>query len=191
MRPPLQVLSLYPPHGGSLSGLLAGRAAVAPQRECLVFGEQVLTYAQVAAECERAAGVYAALGGRAGHRVGVMSANHPSTVPTLLALARLGAVMVPVNPDYRAAEAGYVLGHAGVSGVLCSPEALPTVREAVASIAPAPWLLLNAADAANPALPMFDVQRAEASVAAPPDAGDPDRPASSSTPPAPPASPRA
>jgi len=41
--------------------------------------------------------------------VGVMSTNHPSTVVLLLALARIGAVMVPVNPDYKAAEAGYVL----------------------------------------------------------------------------------
>ena len=176
MRRPLDVLSLYAPHGGSLSGLLAGRVALAPQRPCLVLGERVLAYAQVVAEAERAAGVYAALGVRGGDRVGVMSGNHPSTVLTLLALARLGAVMVPVNPDYRAAEAGYVLGHAGVSGVLCSPEALPVVRDAVAAITPAPWLMLNEADAQNPALPVFDALLTATVADAPPDGGNPDAP---------------
>ena len=176
MRRPLDVLSLYPPHGGSLCDLLAGRAAVTPEQPCLVFGEHVLTYAQMVAAAGRAAAFYAALGVRAGDRIGVMSANHPSTVLALLALARLGAVMVPVNPDYRAAEAGYVFAHAQVSGVLCSPEALPTVREAVAAMTPAPWLVLNAADAASPALPVFDTQLAAAPSDTLPQPGDPDAP---------------
>jgi crotonobetaine/carnitine-CoA ligase len=175
MRRPLDVLSLYSVHDGTLASLLDGRAAVAPTRACLVLGEQVLTYENVASTSRRAAALYASLGVRAGDRVGVMATNHPSTVLTLLALARLNAVMVPVNPDYRAAEAGYVFGHAEVSVVLCSPEALATVREAVAPLARAPWLLLNAATAGE-TLPVFDDLLPSASVATPPDAGAPDAP---------------
>lgn len=156
MHTPLEVLSLYPPHGGTLSSWLAARVAVAPQRSCLEFGAQVLSYAQVAAAVQRAAALYADLGVRAGDRVGVMAPNHPSTVLTLLALAQLGAVMVPVNPAYRVDEAAYVLAHAQVCGVLCAPEVLATVRAATAAIEPAPWLLLNAPDPAEPALPVFD-----------------------------------
>jgi len=175
MRTPLQVLRLYPPHAGTLATLLDSRATAAPERECLVFGEHALTYEQVHAEAGRAAALYASFGVRRGDRVGVMAANHPSTVLTLLALARLGAVMVPVNPDYRAAEAGYVLQHAQVSGVLCAPEALATVREAVAPIEPAPWLLRNQDDgAAGP--PVFDAALKAANAAPPPDAGTPDAP---------------
>ena len=85
MLEPLQVLKLYPPHDGSLASLLASRASVAPQRPCIVFEEQVLTYAEVQAAAERAAALYAARGVCAGDRVGVMSTNHPSTVLTLLA----------------------------------------------------------------------------------------------------------
>lgn len=154
MLEPLQVLRLYPTHDGTVASLIASRTSVAPQRECIVFEEQALTYSQVGALAQQAAAMYSARGVRRGDRVGVMSTNHPSTVVTLLALARIGAVMVPVNPDYRAAEAGYVLGHASVSGVLCSPEALATVREAVAGIAPAPWLLVNRA--ADGGVPVFD-----------------------------------
>lgn len=168
MHTPLEVLSLYPPHDGTLDSWLAARVAIAPDRPCLEFGEHVLTYAQVESASQHAAALYAGLGVRAGDRVGVMAHNHPSTVLTLLALARLGAVLVPVNPDYRAAEAAYVFGHAGVSGVLCAPEALATVREAVAALEPAPWLLLNARDAAEPALPVFDARLAAAGTAPPP-----------------------
>lgn len=154
MLSPLEVLRLYPPHDGTLGSLLATRASVAPQRECVFFEERALTYAQVLALAERGAALYAARGVRRGDRVGVMSTNHPSTVITLLALARLGAVMVPVNPEYRAAEAGYVLGHAQVGGVLCAPEALTTVREAVAPLTPAPWLMVNRPS--DTGLPVFD-----------------------------------
>jgi carnitine-CoA ligase len=143
MLRPLEVLSLYPPHRGTLASLLSTRASVAPQRECLVFEDHVLDYRQVEALAGRAAAMFAARGVEPGDRVGVMSANHPSTVITLLALARLGAVMVPVNPEYRAAEAGYVLDHAQVCGVVCAPEVSDTMREAIAAASPAPWLLLN------------------------------------------------
>ncbi len=143
MLRPLDVLSLYRPHRGTLASMLASRAAVAPERECVVFEGAALSYAQVQAQAGRAASMFAARGVCAGDRIGVMSTNHPSTVITLLALARLGAVMVPVNPDFRAAEAGYVLGHAQVGGVLCSPEAMRTVRDAVATWPAPPWLLLN------------------------------------------------
>ena len=122
----------------------------------------------------RAAALFAARGVAAGDRIGVMSTNHPSTVITLMALARIGAVMVPVNPDYRAAEAGYVLSHAQVSGVLCSPEALPTVREAIAEMAPAPWLMLNRAGANEP--PLFDNEIAATQGPDPADTATPDAP---------------
>jgi carnitine-CoA ligase len=174
MLRPLQVLMRYRPHAGTLATLLAERVAVAPAHGALVFDDRAISYAELQLRAGQAAAMYAARGVRAGDRIGVMSLNHPSTVITLLALARLGAVMVPVNPDYRAAEAGYVLGHAQVGGVLCSPEALATVREAVAGLTPTPWLLLNRDDGGG--LPVFDAQVATPTGAAPPDAGTPDAP---------------
>ena len=174
MLKPLEVLALYPPHCGTLGSMLASRTAVAPQREFVVFEDSVLTYSQVQDEVGRAAAMFAARGVRAGDRIGVMSTNHPSTVITLFALARLGAVMVPVNPDYRAAEAGYVLGHAQASGVLCSPETLPTVRDAIAALAPTPWLMLNRSGAQG--LPVFATEVAGARGTAPADVETPDAP---------------
>lgn len=175
MLRPLQVLRLYAPHAGTLASLLAARAAVAPDRDCVVFDDQALSYALVQQQGVRAAAMFAARGVKAGDRIGVMSTNHPSTVIALLALARLGAVMVPVNPDYRATEAGYVFGHAQVSGVLCAPEVLATVREAVRDLTPAPWMMLNR-DGGDTSLPVFDRELARAPAEGPADAGTPDAP---------------
>ncbi|APW38776.1 long-chain fatty acid--CoA ligase [Rhodoferax koreense] len=143
MLTPLETLKLYPPHAGTLASLLQSRAAVAGARECLVFQGRSLRYAEVLKQVERTAGVLARQGVGAGDRVGVMSHNHPSSVFVLCALAWLGATMVPVNPDYGVEEARYVLEHAQVAGVVCSPHALPTVTAACQAWPVAPWLWLN------------------------------------------------
>src|SRR5207237_8298138 len=130
MLKPNEVLALYPPHGRTLGSLLASRAGVAPDRTFMVFDGVPYTYADTAAAVERAAAMLAARGVRAGDRIGVMSLNHPSTVLLFLALARLGAIMAPVNPDYGIDEARYVLTHAEVSGIVCAPAALATVQAA-------------------------------------------------------------
>ncbi len=150
---PLEVISSYPAHQGTLTSMLVSRAEVAPGRTFLVFGDYELSYAETLKQVDRAATMYAKRGVKQGDRIGVMSLNHPSTVITLFALARLGAIMVPVNPDFKASEAGYAFSHAQVSGVLCSPDALATVKQACARIAPAPWLLLN--EPAGEDLPVF------------------------------------
>lgn len=175
MLSPLQALRLYAPHDGTLASLLAARVAAAPERDALVFEDRALGYAQLQRLAQQAAAMYAARGVRCGDRIGVMSTNHPSTVITLLALARLGAVMVPVNPDYRAAEAGYVFAHAQVNGVLCAPDVLDTVREAVTAINPAPWLMLNRS-ANGAGLPVFDDAVAAASGEPMADEGSADAP---------------
>jgi len=133
---PIDVLGLYPPHDGTLRSMLASRAAVAADREFIVFLGHPLSYREVCTRAERAAAFYAARGVRAGDRVAVMSQNHPSTLLSFFGLAHLGAIMVPLNPTYRVEEARYVVEHAGVSGVLCSPDALPTLEAACDRLAP-------------------------------------------------------
>src|ERR1051326_5589793 len=87
--------------------------------------------------------------------------NSDGHVLALFAIARIGAIMVPVNPEFGVEEARYVLHHAEVSGVLASAETLAVAREASQDLAVAPWLLmldsaaegspsmLDAADAAS------------------------------------------
>ncbi len=75
-------------------------AAVArdPDRVFLVAGERRATYAAIAREVDAFAAALADLGLEAGDRIAINLPNRPEWVATALAAARLGAVIVPVNP---------------------------------------------------------------------------------------------
>lgn len=64
-----------------------------------------------------------------------MAFNDPATPVLLLACARLGAILVPCNPEVSADDAHYIFSHAQVMGVLCSVEALDRVEQALAGVA--------------------------------------------------------
>ena len=55
------------------------------------------------------------LGVRVGDRIAVQLPNWPEYVLTYFALARLGAVIVPLMPIYRHKEVAYILGLTGAS----------------------------------------------------------------------------
>jgi len=67
-------------------------------------------------------------GVRPGDRIAVMLANQPSFPLTWLALARLGAVMVPVNTRYQTADAEHVLRACRASAIVAGPEFEPLLR---------------------------------------------------------------
>ena len=93
MRRPLEVIRAYPPHDGTLHGLLASRLAANPGRPFLSFGGETLSYAQFAQRVAESARGLAARGIARGDRVGVMATNSARYVILFFALARLGAVI--------------------------------------------------------------------------------------------------
>jgi fatty-acyl-CoA synthase len=82
-----------------------------PDREALVVRHQGvrLTFSELAAAVERTARGLAGLGIGAQDRVGVWSTNCAEWVQVHLACARLGAVLVNVNPAYRSYDLAFVL----------------------------------------------------------------------------------
>ena len=132
MKTPSEVLSLYPEHGGTLRGLLASRARRDPQRPFLVFQDRTWSRGEFGSAVEQAARVLAGRGIGKGDRLAVMAPNGDGYVVLFLALARIGAILVPVNPEFGVAEAGYVLEHAEVAAVACTPET-PSVAPRTAS----------------------------------------------------------
>jgi crotonobetaine/carnitine-CoA ligase len=152
-RTPIETISLYPPHGGTIGGLLTGRARYGPERPFLVFRGAVRTYGETIELVARAALALRARGITRGDRVAVMAPNSDAYVILVLALARVGAVLVPVNPEFGVAEAAYVLNHATVSAVACTEEALATARSACEGLARRPWFILL--EGTNPDVPTF------------------------------------
>src|SRR5262245_8789116 len=84
-------------------------------REALVARHQVFraTYRELAELVGRAARALLARGVRPGDRVGVWSPNRYEWVVLQLATARVGAILVTINPAYRATELEYALRKSG------------------------------------------------------------------------------
>ncbi|MDO9499152.1 class I adenylate-forming enzyme family protein [Falsiroseomonas sp.] len=91
-----------------------------------------ISYAGLAEATRRVASGLAQAGVRRGDRVGVMLPNIPAFPITWLALARLGAIMIPVNTGYTARELDYVLGDGGASHLVVHEDALPALEELLA-----------------------------------------------------------
>ncbi|MFT7135761.1 MAG: fatty-acyl-CoA synthase [Akkermansiaceae bacterium] len=56
-----------------------------------------------------------------GDRVGIWSPNRPEWVLAQFATARIGAILVNINPAYQTGELEYALRHAGVSTLITAP----------------------------------------------------------------------
>ena len=88
------------------------------------------SYADALGEVERLRAGYAAAGYGRGHRVGLLLENRPAFLLHWFALNALGASIVPLNPDLRAFELAYVIGHSELAAVVAVPARHPELREA-------------------------------------------------------------
>ena len=100
-------------------------AAVAahPDREALVDIEsgRRWTYTEFLADVDALALGLLDAGVAKGERVGIWAPNCPEWTLTQYATAKIGAVLVTINPAYRSHELKYVLGQAGVSTLVAAP----------------------------------------------------------------------
>src|SRR5436190_3969532 len=74
-----------------------------------VFENRRFTYAQLHEEVDRAARAMMAIGAAKGDRVAIWSTNCAAWTITQLATAKIGAVLVNINPAYRVHELEYAL----------------------------------------------------------------------------------
>jgi carnitine-CoA ligase len=164
---PLEVLSLYPQHDYTLEGLFETRMRTNPSRPFLVFKDRTWTWGEFSDAIAATARALSARGIRKGDRVGLMATNSHAHVLLLFALAKIGAIMVPVNPEFGVAEAKYVMTHAGVSAVACSTDTLDVARDACRDLERQPWFTL--VDGEAPGIPRLDELVATGGRAKPPE----------------------
>ena len=115
----------------ALGDLLHRSAARSPGRTALRFRDRAYTYAELDTVVDRTANALAARGVGRGDRVALLSHNDDGYVVVTFALARLGAIAVPVNFMLLAGEVAYVLDHSGAVGVVAEAALLPVAREAL------------------------------------------------------------
>ncbi len=97
------------------------------EREALVSCAQGIrmTYAELDAAVDRVARGLLAMGIERGDRVGIWAPNCAEWVLVQYATAKVGAILVNVNPAYRTHELAYVLDQSGTR-VLVSAQAFKT-----------------------------------------------------------------
>jgi fatty-acyl-CoA synthase len=78
-------------------------------REALVFGEERYTFAEVRERVDAVARGLIRLGIEPGDHVALWLMNRPEWIFCLFALARIGAVQVPVNTRFRTRDLAYLL----------------------------------------------------------------------------------
>ncbi len=83
------------------------------------------SYAELDADTDALALGLAARGIGKGDRVGIWAPNCPEWVLVQYATAKIGAILVNINPAYRGHELGYVLGQSGIR-LLISAESFKT-----------------------------------------------------------------
>ncbi len=97
----------------TLADLLRRSARRHPDKPAILCGDTCWSYAQFDGVCGRVAAGLAARGVAKGTRVAVLARNSHAFAALRFALARLGAVLVPINFMLKAEEVAYILRHAG------------------------------------------------------------------------------
>lgn len=105
----------------TIGDLLDRQAEALPDKEALVYNypeiglNRRLSYSQYRDEVNRIAKGLLALGIKKGEHVGVWATNVPEWIFLELGLAKIGAVLVTINTNYRAGELEYVLRQGDIS----------------------------------------------------------------------------
>lgn len=111
-------------------GALIERAAAqhGDRRVCLFFEDGVeLTYARLDERSNRLADALMRLGARKGTHVGVMLPNVAEFPITWIAIAKLGAVMVPINIGYTGRELSYVVNDSDAQFLVIDESCVPAL----------------------------------------------------------------
>ncbi|MBX3446691.1 MAG: AMP-binding protein [Parvibaculaceae bacterium] len=98
-----------------------------PETEALVSVHQGIrwTYTELNAKADALAAGLLALGLRRGDRLGIWSPNNAEWTLTQFATAKIGVILVNINPAYRLSELEYTLNKVGVAA-LVTPERFKT-----------------------------------------------------------------
>ena len=110
--------------GLTIGDMLDQTAERHANNEALVSRHQSLryTYRELRAEVDRAARALMALGVEKGQRVGIWAPNCAEWTITQFATAKIGAILVNINPSYRLTEVQYALRQSGCTWLVIAPQ---------------------------------------------------------------------
>ena len=115
----------------NLGLFLSKRAFLSPSLEAYVEGDGSfrLTYAELNASCNRLANAFTGAGIERGERVGLLLMNSREFMESYYALAKVGAVVVPLNWRLVADELEFILKDSGTKRLIFGEEFIDTVAQ--------------------------------------------------------------
>ena len=102
--------------------------AICPERDCILFEGRRWTYAQIYERVNHLANALAQLGIKKGDRVGILHVNCYQYVETYFAVAKLGAIFVPLNFRAKADEIAYMIANAEAKNLFVGDRYLDMVN---------------------------------------------------------------
>ena len=108
----------------TIGALLAQACAEAPDHEAIISCHQGirLTYKELDEQSDDLAKGLIGLGLRSGERIGIWSPNNVEWILTMYAAAKVGLILVNVNPAYRPMELEYALNKVGCKALVLANE---------------------------------------------------------------------
>lgn len=110
--------------GKTIGAYFDSAVASWPENTALVVRHQNIrwTYAELADRVNRLAAGLVALGLQPGDRIGIWSPNNAEWVVTQFATAKIGLILVNINPAYRTAELEFALCKVGCNALITALE---------------------------------------------------------------------
>lgn len=169
---PAEILALYPSHDETIGGLLSSRASVAQNRLLLMFDQRCWTYGQFDRASLLLARRLAGHGINHGDCVAIAAANSDIFLLVFVAVARLGALFIPLNPGQTDGELSYMLHHCRPKAVLAPEEERGRLDKLLGDAVPPPIMLSleiigAGAGSSDDVLAQFEAAEAGANVTLP------------------------
>ena len=117
-----------------LGGTIARNARKFPDREAIVYADTHLTYRQFNARINRLAHALMDIGIKKGEHVAILSFNSNQYLESYYALAKMGAVAVPLNFRLHTEELKYIINNSDSVGLIVGAPFVPTVRNLQADL---------------------------------------------------------
>jgi O-succinylbenzoate-CoA ligase len=150
----------------NLASVLTHHADRYPERPCLIWNDEVISYGALYERSSRVAAGLHRLGLRQGDIVAVLLYNCPAFIELMFATSWIGAIFMPLNWRLAAAELTYIVNHAGAKALVSEPDLLPRVDRpglgcatyVLVGRAADGWRPYAALAAASPAVAQAEVQ---------------------------------
>lgn len=117
-----RVMRCYAERPANVVDMLRLSFALSPKQVAVIDGDVRISYGQLGTAATALAGNLAASGVKQGDRVAVMLPNRLDAVVSVLAIAQIGAILIPIGTRLRRPEIGYIFADAEPVAIIHSPE---------------------------------------------------------------------